>query len=405
MVSNSVSSMGIASTGVRAGSRIAYTPDGTAKKTNQPEVREDAIVVNKNADYGNFKLHCDHGVDEHLFRTMMKPGTFHCLRADREHGKTHLCVNLMHMLTAGFDGCGDWECVTNIFFYRKDEDGKIKVGAPDKVHHIDNLEGLIRVMNDLSGSGKRIAVFLDDLDRYFDEDSRNGLSMYIRKLILNRRKLRLLLFLSCEEGSGDFENDIRKSEPYRSDYMWTKPMSDKSWKESLTEGDGCDSWHYLEASYVEPKYSANHDVFSSVTDWTDRKKKTGWFFDRDGDSSVLRCSEAFDFDSFWRGLENVSSVSVSNYIRNYLAKRAEAKKVESEGDDDCEKDEAEFAVKLKSIGLTDEAIEYLMDVPKTTLRRHAEKYGFEWRVGFIEMPYRFKRVRKGGDDGTEETSS
>ena len=58
-----------------------------------------------------------------------------------------------------------------------------------------------------------------------------------------------------------------------------------------------------------------------------------------------------------------------------------------------EKDTVGMAVKLKSMGLTDEAIEFVLGTPKTTLRRWVEKAGYQWKVGAMEVPYRFKSLR------------
>ena len=43
-------------------------------------------------------------------------------------------------------------------------------------------------------------------------------------------------------------------------------------------------------------------------------------------------------------------------------------------------------------GLTDEAIEYALNTPKTTLRRWAERQGYEWRTWSMDHPFRFKKI-------------
>ena len=53
---------------------------------------------------------------------------------------------------------------------------------------------------------------------------------------------------------------------------------------------------------------------------------------------------------------------------------------------------AEIAATLKSMGLTDEAIEYALKTPKTTLRRWAEKEGYVWRKWSMDHPFRFKKL-------------
>ncbi len=58
-------------------------------------------------------------------------------------------------------------------------------------------------------------------------------------------------------------------------------------------------------------------VSLTVTDWTDEVKKEGWFYDRYTQSSVLRYDESFDFDSFWRGFGNTSSLEVEEYVHRF----------------------------------------------------------------------------------------
>ena len=56
------------------------------------------------------------------------------------------------------------------------------------------------------------------------------------------------------------------------------------------------------------------------------------------------------------------------------------------------KNYAGVAAKLKSMGLTDEAIEFALNTPKTTLRRWAERQGYEWRKWSMDHPFRFKKI-------------
>ena len=53
---------------------------------------------------------------------------------------------------------------------------------------------------------------------------------------------------------------------------------------------------------------------------------------------------------------------------------------------------AEIVANLKSIGLTDEAIEYALRTPVTTLRRWSEKQGYEWRKRSMYRPFQFKKI-------------
>ena len=57
------------------------------------------------------------------------------------------------------------------------------------------------------------------------------------------------------------------------------------------------------------------------------------------------------------------------------------------------KNYAEIAAKLKSMGLTDEAIEFALNTPKTTLRRWAERQGYEWRKWSMGHLFRFTWFR------------
>lgn len=337
-----------------------------------------------------FRMYSTDIEDEHMFRTMMSPGKFHYMCGDPGIGKSHFLMNMMYLLLHDYDGCGKWEVVTNIFMYRKDETGT-KVCDPEHVHHIDSLEELFNLMVELSDSGRNIALFLDDFNRFFYEEGKDPLSRYLRQLILNRRKLRLLLFIASTEDIIDFENDW-KSKRYSADYSWNRFKSKREWEQTKTDLNLNLDWNRWNANSFSALGGGMGYVYSSYTEWTDSKRTSGWFYDKVSDASVLRYRKGFDFDSFWRGLENVSSLSAKAYIRDYTSSMSEEKVKEVE---QCqqEKDAVEIAVKLKSMGLTDEAIEFVLKAPKTTLRRWVEKAGYQWKVGSIEMPYRFKSLR------------
>lgn len=130
-------------------------------------------------------------------------------------------------------------------------------------------------------------------------------------------------------------------------------------------------------------------VFLSVTDWTDHDKKEGWFFDSCTQSSILRYDKVFDFNAFWKGFGNTSSLEVTDYIHRY---HEEHPKVFETEKNQMVKNYADIVAKLKSMGLTDEAIEYALKTPKTTLRRWAEKQGYEWRKWSMNHSYRFKKI-------------
>ena len=277
----------------------------------------------------------------------------------------------------------------------KDQDGKIMDGAPERIHHVDNLEGILEKIDELSKENRRIAIFLDDVDRFYTRGGTEGLSPHIRKLIINRRKMRVLLCFATEDENFDFEFGRRM--PTCCDYQWMKTDA-RDWAKHLTEVDIEIDWNNLQESFLEPY---GYYMYTSAVDWADKKKDSGWYFDYEGNSSVLRYSKAFDFDQFWRGLENVSSVSVPNYLHSFLSKSTECKDVyEQHKESGNKNDNVRMAVKLKSIGLTDEAIEYLLGIPKTTLRRHADKLGYRWKVGYIESPFRFKRINGNENEDT-----
>ena len=53
----------------------------------------------------------------------------------------------------------------------------------------------------------------------------------------------------------------------------------------------------------------------------------------------------------------------------------------------------DIEVQRLSESSSDEAIEFVLGTPKTTLRRWVEKAGYQWKVGAMEVPYRFKSLR------------
>ena len=127
----------------------------------------------------------------------------------------------------------------------------------------------------------------------------------------------------------------------------------------------------------------------TLTDWTDEDKKEGWFYDQYTQASVLRYDKAFDFDSFWRGFGNTSSLKIEEYVHRFYEEHPKAFETEKS---QAVKTYAEISAILKSMGLTDEAIEYALKTPKTTLRRWSEKCGYEWRKWSMDHPFRFKRI-------------
>lgn len=329
----------------------------------------------------------DYDDDESLFGEMLQPGLFHSISGDRKSGKTHLCVNLMYLLAIGFQGCGDWEIITNIFMYRKEGTG-IKVSTPEHVHHVDSIDELFMKIIELYGRGRNVALVLDDIDNFYSESGKGIVTEQIRKLIVNRDKLGILLITTCRNGFLEFESDRRNSD-YRCDSDWSRYDNEKIWENSRKDHNFDPKWKRLDANELCLPDGDWINVFLSVTDWTEGDKESGWFFDRGTCSSILRYDKAFDFNTFWKGFGNISSLEVTDYVQRYCKSHPATPK--SEKIQMVEK-YAEIAAVLKSMGLTDEAIEYALKIPKTTLRRWTEKQGYEWRKWSMDHPFRFKKV-------------
>ncbi len=338
------------------------------------------------SNHPEFIFQSDKHTINHPFRTFLSPGTFHYVSGNHNTGKTHLMVDLMYLLNKEYDGCGQWEIVTNIFFYSKAEEGT-KIRTPDGIHHIDYLEKLFEIMSELSGKGKRIALFLDDLDRFWT----GKVCSQLKSIIMNRRKLKLLLFFSSRSDIDSLVNDYNNDSQLMSDYTWSRFRTQKEF-DTFREDTGTNlEWDYIGANvlYATPEFTVAN-VYCPVSEWSDRSKKTGWFYDRNTDASVLRCG-VFDYDDFWYGLENRSSLGVGKYIKSSLSKNKTSTTLTDQSKD--ADNLTLIAAKLKSMNLTDEAIEYALGLPKTTLRRHVEQAGFTWGLGAFDTPFRFTRER------------
>ena len=119
-----------------------------------------------------------------LFRKRMGVDSFHVIRGSYRSGKTTLLVNLMNLLVNGYDDCGDWEIITNVFFVKNDEDPT--VGFPEKIHHVDYFDEILAAISDIQERGSSAAVLLDDIECFYSDED-NQISNNIRKLISNRR--------------------------------------------------------------------------------------------------------------------------------------------------------------------------------------------------------------------------
>lgn len=339
------------------------------------------------SDQGFYGVLTGYDDETDIIGQMLQPGFFHTLSGEKGSGKTHLCVNLMYLLSVGFQGCGDWEIITNTFMYRR-EGEVIKVCTPEHVHHVDSIDELFLKLTGLYGGGRHIAIVLDDIDNFYLENGKGTITNQIRKLIVNRNKLDILLMTVSKKGFIEFESDRTKSE-YRCDFDWCRYESQKIWDNSRRDHSFDPKWKRLDANEVCTPNGDWINVFLSVTDWTDAEKKNGWFFDRRTEASVLRYDKTFDFDAFWEGLGNTSSLEVKDYVHRFLECHQDTQET---GKSQTVKTYAEIAAILKSMGLTDEAIEYALKTPKTTLRRWAEKQGYEWRKWSMNHPFRFKKI-------------
>ncbi len=359
---------------------------GGVAETPQTDIKNDAALNRPVSDHGFYGLGADDDYDECIIGEMLQPGVFHSITGSKGSGKTHLCVNLMYLLSIGFHGCGDWEIITNVFMYRKDKTGT-RVCTPDHVHHVDSIDDLYLKLTELYGRGRQIAIVLDDIHNFYQGDGKGIITEQIRRLISNRGKLDLLLILFSKDGYIEFEND--RNNDYTCDCEWYRYDSEKAWESSKKENGLDPNWKRLDSCEVQIPDGEWIHVSLTVTDWTDEDKKEGWFYDRYTQSSVLRYDEAFDFDSFWRGFGNTSSLEVEEYVHRFYEEHPKVSETEKS---QMVKTYAEIAATLKSMGLTDEAIEYALKTPKTTLRRWAEKEGYVWRKWSMDHPFRFKKL-------------
>ena len=195
--------------------------NGGVSNPPQTDIKKPPVQIRTISDYGPFKIYHEKSVDEHLFRQILVPGSFHYCQGDAKTGKTHLCVTLMYLLSTGFDKCGEWEIITNIFFYHVDKDN-IEVNTPERIHHIDSIEELFEAILEQAGKGRNVAIFLDDIDRFYLEKP-NQLTQCLDSLVQNRNKLGLLLFFSDGSEVHDYLQMPRSK--YPCDCEWQRHTS------------------------------------------------------------------------------------------------------------------------------------------------------------------------------------
>ena len=182
------------------------TPDqkGGGAKTPQTDIKNDVDLIRSVSDHDFYGIGKDDDYDESVIGDMLQPGVFHSITGSKESGKTHLCVNLMYLLSIGFHGCGDWEIITNVFMYHKDG-AETKISVPEHVHHVDSIDELFLKLTELYGRGRQVAVVLDDIQNFYSEDGKGVTTNQIRKLIFNRNKLRILPIMLSRNGFLEFD--------------------------------------------------------------------------------------------------------------------------------------------------------------------------------------------------------
>ena len=152
----------------------------------------------------------------------------------------------------------------------------------------------------------------------------------------------------------------------------------------------------MEYSYIYANSLEMADIHPLAVDWTPELRGYDPFFDLNGDASALKVIDAICMERFWDGIRNVSSAYVPELYRRISIERKEEvtdTNEQSSASEDNRYHIVKLAVGMKSMGITDDAIQYLLDIAPTTLRRWAEKQEYEWRMDSIEVPYYFKRVR------------
>ena len=361
---------------------------GGISNSSQKIIKNDE-ARNRSISDQAFVCHGDQPI-KHLFRKLMDVDSFHVIRGSHRSGKTTLLVNLMNLLVNGYDGCGDWEIITNVFFVKNDEDPT--VGSPEKIHHIDYFDEILAAISDIQERGSSAAVLLDDIECFYSDED-NQISNNIRKLISNRRKLGIMVIV-CGSGDTLLYDDNLSPSKLKYDCEWGK--LDKNNYKEFRENDILNyDLPFVDASYVMCN-SQRIDTYitSRPFGWTDLDSE-GWVFDPYSEASFVRYRDRYDLDLFWNGFGNISSVQTSSYIKDFF--RKDKPVVDHLCPSKEENNVVDMAVRMKSMGLTDESIEFITGTPKTTLRRWAEKKGYEWRVGFIESPYQFRRMHSMDD--------
>jgi len=358
---------------------------GGVEETPQNLISDDKARNRSIPDYAFMNVK-EYYID-HVFKKVMRRGTFHIVRGTHESGKTTLLVNLMQLLVNDYDSCGNWEVITNVFFVK--EEDEIIVGDPDRIHHVDYYDEIIQKIGEILSRGSVPAVILDDLESFYS-DNEDIVSENIRRLISNRKKLGIMVMV-CGEGSSLLYDDMLGPPKQMFDYEWGK-LDANNYKEFRENDILTVDIPFQDSSFLTGRIDGIDTYFTSKPfGWTDLDTG-GWKFDQFSEASFIRCRQNYDMDRFWDGFGNIPSVRCVGYIRESFGHRVTTKEqpIQSDREDDV----VEMTAKMKSIGLTDEAIEFITGKPKTTLRRWVERKGYEWKIGSIESPFLFRRIHR-----------
>ena len=314
-----------------------------------------------------------------------RPGYFHMFVSAPGTEKTDMMVSLMqNLLDPKLSPETNWRFLTNLFFTYTDENGS-RTAYPKGITHFHTLRWALETIGRLKAEGNEVCLVIDDLQESYTEfeerkKKQDRLSETIRYLVNSRKKLGIMVWLASDRDYTEFD-----------DYPNRRCSSDVLWR--FDYGSSNDTAKAAKVSFPARNYwfssgLTNADLLLTPTSWTKSpsEKKKGFFIDRTGAAPVKE-GENFDGIGMCRELATVSSLDAWSVVGRYL----ESSKIRTTAASKPGRD-AEIALRLKNIGLTDEAIEWVLSVPKTTLRRHVEKNGEVWGVS-QHQPFLFKKVK------------
>lgn len=314
------------------------------------------------------------------------PGTFHHIYSTTGYGKTSMAISLMQsLLTTDLGGERKWAFLTNQFFEYIDEEGNAKVAYPKGVHHFHTMKHMFEKTLELKAQGYDVAIVMDDFGTFFSssfikKQDKKSLAESLRNLICYRKKLGIMVWLVSGDDYEEFVHLENRS--MKADLEWYGSPSTAN-----TDAMGAKVSFPVRDTWYVSSDSTSDDFLIERKSWAyDRsEKKKGFFFDRTGSARVT-AGDGFDLPKMFEKLDNTPVSNAWSVVSEYLEKsNVPAPKSNTDRD-------TEIAVRLKNIGLTDEAIEWALSTPKTTLRRHAEKRGDVWEIS-DKQPYLFKKVK------------